>query len=60
MRRESPVFWVSAKDLLAEASDDIVNDKVGVSSEYSRTVPFVGHLVSSFTPIVCSAAMARV
>jgi hypothetical protein len=51
MRRESPVLWVSAKDLLAEASDDIVNDKVGVSSEYSRTVPFVGHLVSSFTPI---------
>ena len=60
MRRECLVLWVSANDLLAEASNDIVNGKVWASQEYSRTVPFVGHLVSSFTPIVCSAAMARV
>jgi hypothetical protein len=59
MRRECLVLWVSANDLLAEASNDIVNGKVCASPEYSRTVPFVGHLVSSFTPIVCSA-MARV
>ena len=60
MRRECLVLWVSANDLLAEASNDIVNGKVWASQEYSRTAHFVGHLVSSFTPIVCSAAMARV
>jgi hypothetical protein len=59
MRRESLVLWVSANDLLAEASNDIVNGKVCASPEYSRPAPIVGHLVSFFTPIVCSA-MARV
>ena len=45
MRRESLVLWVSANDLLAEASNDIVNGKVCASPEYSRTAPIVGHLV---------------
>jgi hypothetical protein len=57
MRRECLVLWVSANDLLAEDSNDIVNGEVWASQEYSRTPHFVGHLVSSFTPI-CSAAMA--
>jgi hypothetical protein len=60
MRRECLVLWVSANDLLADASNDIVNGKVCASPEYSRTVPFVGHLVSSFAPIVCSAIGAGV
>jgi hypothetical protein len=33
---------ISANDLLAEASNDIVNVKVCASPEYSRTVPILG------------------
>jgi len=38
MRRECLVLWISANNLLAEASNDIGNGKVWASPEYSRTV----------------------